>query len=250
MENNASQKNKQVRPLFGRFIKDNLPALFIILITLLITLLLGGLMEVFPVRYMQQIVNELITNATFTKVLRLVGLWHGCRIVGSIANFYSGSYTGKTASKCGGYFRETIFNRITNSYYWDRKAASTADVTTRLINDASELGDVIIKPLYVVGKNLLIFLWFVIFLAQIDWILLLVCIPLGVIMLALGSANAKKSRSVVREIRIHETKLARVILESLGAAKEMIVYKFGHTQSLAFKKDKEIVVDAQADGLG
>ena len=242
--NNIPQKNEQVKPLFRKFVRQNFPALLIIAITLV----LGGLMEVFPVRYMQQIINGLIESAPFTTILALVGLWYGCRILGAVANYASGYLAGKIASKCGGYFRQIIFNRIVNSYYWDRESASTADVTTRLINDASELGDLIIQPLYLVGKNLIIFLWSVIFLAQIDWVLLLVCIPLGGVMLLLGSANAKKSRNVIQKIRLHETKLTKVILETLKAAKEMVIFKFGAHQSRIFEKNNEIVVDAQTKG--
>lgn len=245
MKNKSSQKNEQVRPLFGRFIRSNLPVLLVILGALV----LGGFMEVYPAKYMQQIVNGLITNAvSFSMILGLVGLWYGCRVVGAIANFYSGYFTGKISSSCGGYFRKIIFDRIINSYCWDRNNASTADVTTRVINDASELGDVIIRPLYVVGKNLFIFSWSVLFLVQIDWILLLACIPLGVIMLVLGGAIAEKSRIVVRKIKIHETKLAKVILESMTAAKEMIIYRFGNHQSREFNEYSETVIEAQIKG--
>lgn len=244
MESDLSIKKEQVKPLFREFIRKNLPALLIISITLV----LGGLMEVFPVRYMQQIINGLIGGAPFTAILGLVGFWYGCRILGALANYGSGCLTGKIASKCGGFFRQIIFNRIVNSYYWDRENASTADVTTRLINDASELGDLIIKPLYIVGKNLFIFLWSVIFLAQIDWLLLVICIPLGGIMLLLGSANASKSRNVIQKVKRHETKLTKVILETLSAAKEMVVFNFGAHQNRAFAKNNEIVIDAQTRG--
>ena len=244
MKKDFSSKKDQVKPLFREFIRKNLPALLIISITLV----LGGLMEVFPVRYMQQIINGLIGSAPFTAILGLVGLWYGCRILGALANYGSGYLTGKIAAKCGGFFRQIIFNRIVNSYYWDRENASTADVTTRLINDASELGDLIIQPLYIVGKNLFIFLWSVIFLAQIDWLLLLVCIPLGGVMLLLGSANARKSRNIIQKVRLHETKLTKVILETLNAAKEMVVFNFGAHQSRTFEKSNEVVIDAQTRG--
>jgi ABC-type multidrug transport system fused ATPase/permease subunit len=90
MKNINPNNKSRIKPLFREFIKQNLPALLVIVITLL----LGGFLEVFPVRFMQQIVNELITEVSFTKILRLVGLWYGCRVLGSLANFISGYFTG------------------------------------------------------------------------------------------------------------------------------------------------------------
>ncbi|MGV8050426.1 MAG: ABC transporter transmembrane domain-containing protein [Anaerolineaceae bacterium] len=238
------KKNRNVAPLFSEFIKRNKFILSVIIVTLII----GGMMEVFPATYMQRIVDGLIDQTPFSEILSLVALWYGCRLVGSIANYCSGFLTGKIAARCGRFFRDLIFTRIIKSYYWDRNIDSTSDVTTRVLNDASEIGDVIIKPLFIVGKNLTIFIWSVIFLARIDWILLLTCVPLGFVMLFLGGKIATKSKKVVKDVKIQETKLTKVIIETMGAIEDIIIYGFGSHQLQKFKKSSESVETAQIEG--
>lgn len=236
--------NLEVKRILKQFCQGHL----ILILVMLVSLIMSGLMEIYPIKYMQAVIDGLNQQSLFQDLIVNIVLWYGFRIIGSLMGFISGYLAGKIGATLGGRFRMALFERLERSKYMSLHQGMTAEAVTRVLNDVHDLGNVLIRPIYTVGKNISIFFWAVYFLARIDLPLLLVCVSLGIVMLVVGGVVAKKNRSVWKENKSYQTKIADSLLETLAGAREILIFSFWDRQNEIFDKSNRGVVNSQING--
>ena len=172
-----------------RILADFGRAHYLILIGLFLALGLGGLMEAFPVGLMQAAIDHILAGSNFKSILMIIALWYGCRLISSVAGFISGWLAGMTGANLGNKFREILFEHLQRANFLQLEKVSSSEAITRTLSDVNDLGKLVTKPLILIGRNVFIFIWSLIFLMRIDWVLLLACIPLGFLMLVAAGNN-------------------------------------------------------------
>lgn len=236
------KNNALVIDILLNFMKKNL----FMLILLLSVLILSGFAEVFPVKYMQKIVDMLMAGSEFKSILILIVTWYSFRIIMSISGFVAGWISGVLGSKLGKVFRELLFARIKNSEFINLSEASSSETVTRTLEDVHDLGNLIVKPITMVGRNLFIFVWSFIFLFQIDRVLLMSSLPLGILMLAVGKWVSKLSYGVWKIQKMYQTKIVSCLMESVSACREIILFSLWNRQENQFDEYNKGVSDAQS----
>ena len=236
--------NLEVKRILEQFGQSHI----MLILAMLVSLITSGLMEIYPIKYMQAIVDSLNGQSVFKEIIVDIAFWYGFRLVGALTGFISGYLAGKIGATLGGNFRRALFERLEHSSYMALRKGMAAEAVTRTLNDVHDLGNALIRPIYVVGKNMAIFVWALYFLARIDWILLLVCIPLGVVMLVVGGMVAKKNKAVWKENKLFQTKIADSLFETLAGAREILIFNFWNRQNERFDRNNRGVVNSQING--
>jgi len=209
---------KPLRNITTEFISRNKLALFM----LFVFLLLASFFEIYPVLFMQQILDGLTQSFEFSTLLLLLIYWYGCRIFGALFSALSGRVSSSLSSKYNRCIRKAIFDKITLSSYAVAEDKSAAENIYTSIDDVNSLGSAILAPIQYMAQNLFIFIWATIYLIKLDYVLYLTCVPLGVVMWYFGNIVSKKTKKNEDKKRSAESGVAEVINGFFSGSREVL----------------------------
>ncbi|HEY3316246.1 MAG TPA: ABC transporter ATP-binding protein [Bacillota bacterium] len=198
------------------------------------SLIIGGLLEAFPVGLMQQAVDTIARSSKWSLVVGLVGAWYACRLARSAASLISGVLAGKIGSGLGNEVSQAMFRRLRETSFMRLKAASSSETVSRAVTDSLELGNALTRPLVTIGEGAFIFIWSFAFLARIDALLLAACLPLGVLMLLAGRWVSTLNRKTQFRHKDFRTRAVDCLLETLSGYREIMIFNLWGHQSRVF----------------
>lgn len=158
-----------------------------------VALVLSGFLEVFPVKFMEETIDRIMQGRSLRDILYLIILWYGFRLVGCFSNYAADLLGGYAGVNIGKEIRSMIFSKISSASATDIERASASETVSRIFNDIPDLGFLITKPIVIIGRNLFIFLWAFVLLLKLDYVLLIACLPLGLIMLFVSQWVSKRN---------------------------------------------------------
>lgn len=209
---------KQLRNITTDFALKNKFALFM----LFVFLLLASFFEIYPVLFMQRILDGLTQSIDFVTILLLLVYWYGCRQIGALFSALSGRMSSSLSSKYSRLIRKAIFDRIALSSYAVAEDKSAAENIYTSIDDVNSLGSAILSPIQYMAQNLFIFIWATVYLIKLDYILYLTCVPLGVVMWFLGNVVSRKTKNNEVIKRTIESNIAEIINGFFSGAREIL----------------------------
>ena len=127
---------KSLRNITTEFVSKNKLALFM----LFVFLLLASFFEIYPVLFMQRILDGLTQSIDFVTILLSLVYWYGCRLIGALFSTLSGRMSSSLSSKYSRRIRRAIFDRITLSSYAVAEDKSAAENIYTSIDDVNSLG--------------------------------------------------------------------------------------------------------------
>ncbi|MBS3938648.1 MAG: ABC transporter ATP-binding protein [Peptococcaceae bacterium] len=216
------------------FILQFLRTRFSICVLLFLSLIASALLEIYPVKYMSQIIDHIGLGSEYGYIIMSVVMWYGLRVLGALMNYCSSYMSVYLSTMLGAELRDMIFDRIRKSDLLQIAAQTSAGTLTRFVNDVQDIGNLIIGPATFVGKHLFVFIWACIFLYRIDYVLLLSCIALGILMLFVGHWAAKKNKVIWKNQKQHTDYLASTIIESIAGARDILLTKTWDRQAASF----------------
>lgn len=209
---------KLLRNITTEFVSKNKFALFM----LFVFLLLASFFEIYPVLFMQRILDGLTQSINFVTILLLLIYWYGCRLIGALFSALSGRMSSSLSSKYSRRIRKAIFDRITLSSYAVAEDKSAAENIYTSIDDVNSLGSAILSPIQYMAQNLFIFIWATVYLIKLDYVLYLTCVPLGVVMWFFGNVVSRKTKNNEVKKRTVESNVAEVINGFFSGAREVL----------------------------
>jgi ABC-type multidrug transport system fused ATPase/permease subunit len=215
------------------------------LVALVAALGIAGLMEAYPIRFMQSAIDTLSTGGPWTTVLGLVGLWYACRLAGSLALFGSTVISGAVSAELSRQVRRFVFDRLKTAGLERVESIGTSETLSRAVIDASNMGEIITKPLILVGRHAFIFAWSVVFLFRMDATLLGLCLLLALVMLVAGKWVSGASRQSVEKHRTFQTQAIDTLLETVKAYRDIAVFNLWPRQTRVFSQANDGVASAQ-----
>lgn len=209
---------KSLRNITTEFVSKNKLALFM----LFVFLLLASFFEIYPVLFMQRILDGLTQSIDFVTILLSLVYWYGCRLIGALFSTLSGRMSSSLSSKYSRRIRRAIFDRITLSSYAVAEDKSAAENIYTSIDDVNSLGSAILSPIQYMAQNLFVFIWATVYLIKLDYILYLMCVPLGVVMWFFGNVVSRKTKNNEVIKRTVESNVAEVIDGFFSGAREVL----------------------------
>lgn len=201
-----------------KFVSKNI----LTLIMLFVFLLLASFFEIYPILFMQEILDGLTKSSEFTTLFLPLAYWYGCRIFGAMFSALSGRMSALLSSKYSRYVRKAIFDKITLSSYSITEDKSAAENIYTSIDDVNSLGAAILSPIQYMAQNLFVFIWATTYLIKVDYVLYLVCVPLGVVMWLFGNVVSQKSKKNEDERRSLESGVAEIINGFFSGSREIL----------------------------
>jgi len=212
---------------------------------LFVALVLSGFLEVFPVKFMEQTIDRIMQGGSLRDILYLIVLWYSFRLVGCFCNYAADLLGGYAGVNIGKEARSLIFSRISQANVTDIERASASETVSRILDDIPDLGFLITKPMVIIGRNLFIFLWAFVLLLQLNYVLLLACLPLGVIMLFVSQWVSKRNKTAWEKQKEFNSAAVRSVLEALTAWREISVFNLWHMQSRTFDETNKKLAESQ-----
>lgn len=236
-----ASETPSLRPVLADCLKQKRRLLF----WLFLALLAGGAMEAYPVRLMQRALDTIIAYGSWRAVLSLVVMWYGCRLLGAAAQYASGALSGRLGAVLGQAVQSHVFDRMRATSVSRLEALSASEAVARTANDTAELGEVIVRPIRIIGRNSLIFAWSLVFLIQIDAVLLMTCLPLGALMLVVGDRVSRLQKTAAAGHKRHYTRTVACLIETIAASRELAVFNLWDRQTELFRRASEGVAVAR-----
>lgn len=217
---------ESLKILTQKFIKSQLPSI----ITLFIFLLVAAFMEIFPIRFMEEIIDGFSGNMLLSALLISLLYWYLCRVIGSVSETFAGRQAARFSSVFSDKIRLELYERITNSQFHIIEQANVSENIGAAIDDANKIGNAIVAPIKYTAQNAFTFIWASYFLIKIDYILYFTCIPLGIIMWLIGDAISKKTLDNQKKKREMESEVTQLYLNLFGGVKEIFTLKTARQQ--------------------
>ena len=213
--------------------------------SLFVALVLSGFLEVFPVKFMQETIDRIIQGGNLREILYLIFLWYSFRLVGCFSNYAADLLGGYVGVNIGTEIRSMIFSRISSASIKDIERASASETVSRVFNDIPDLGLLIIKPMVIIGRSLFIFLWAFVLLLQLNYVLLIACLPLGGIMLVVSRWVSKRNKTAWGKQKEFNSVAVGSVLEALTAWREISVFNLWHLQRKTFDETNKKLAESQ-----
>jgi len=234
------EQNELKKFLMSFFIKK-----WWIFASLFIALVLSGFFEVFPVRFMEETIDRIMQRGNPQNILYLIILWYSFRLVGCLSNYIADLLGGYAGVNIGKEVRSMIFSRISSASVTDIERASASETVSRIINDIPDLGFLITRPMVIIGRSLFIFLWAFVLLLQLNYVLLLACLPLGVIMLFVSRWVSKRNKRAWEKQKEFNSAAVRSVFEALNAWREISVFNLWTMQRTTFDETNKKLAESQ-----
>ena len=217
---------ESLEKLTKKFIKSQLPSI----ITLFLFLLVAAFMEIFPIRFMEEIVDGFSNNMLLSALLISLLYWYLCRVIGSVSETFAGRQAARFSSVFSNKIRLELYERIANSQFHIIEQANVSENIGAAIDDANKFGNAIVAPVKYTAQNVFTFIWASYFLIKIDYILYFTCIPLGIIMWLIGDAISKKTLDNQKKKRELESEVTQSYLNLFSGVREIFTLKTARQQ--------------------
>ena len=210
-----------------------------------VALVLSGFLEVFPVKFMEETIDRIMQGRSLRDILYLIILWYGFRLVGCFSNYAADLLGGYAGVNIGKEIRSMIFSKISSASATDIERASASETVSRIFNDIPDLGFLITKPIVIIGRNLFIFLWAFVLLLKLDYVLLIACLPLGLIMLFVSQWVSKRNNRAWEKQKEFNSTAVHSVFEALIAWREISVFNLWNIQRRAFDDANKGLAESQ-----
>ena len=120
-----------------------------------------------------------------------------------------------------------------------------SETVSRIFNDIPDLGFLITKPIVIIGRNLFIFLWAFVLLLKLDYVLLIACLPLGLIMLFVSQWVSKRNNRAWEKQKEFNSTAVHSVFEALIAWREISVFNLWNIQRRAFDDANKGLAESQ-----
>lgn len=208
----------------------------IFLIIFLMGIVFSTLMEIYPLKFMQNILDGLSEGNRFSTIFWLLFCWYMCRLLGALASTVSGFASAALSTKISQTLRSEIFDRVTQSSYSTIEGQSASESIGSIITDVNSIGKTLLSTSQYIIQNVFLFVWATYFLFKTDWVLYLSCVPLGIVMWLAGNLVSKKSQHNHRVRRELETELTDVFLGYFSGAREIFTLGMKNEYMCKFSK--------------
>lgn len=209
---------KKLYQLTTNFVVKNVFAF----IMLFIFILFASFFEIYPVVFMQQIVDGLTQSSGFNALMLLLVYWYACRLCEAMFSALSGRMSASLSSRYSKLLRKSIFDKMSMSTYAITEDKNMAENIYASIEDVNSLGAVILSPIQYIAQNLCIFIWSSAYLIKLDYVLYFFCVPLGIIMWLSGNFVSKKNRRNEEMKKCSESGIADIIGNFFSGLREIL----------------------------
>lgn len=201
----------------------------------LVALGLQGFLEAYPMLIMYRAIKQVMKSGTPHGLLLSVVGWYGCALLAAGFSLIAAYAAARLGTGLGADLRENLHDHIqslSSDFFEDRQ---TGDLLNRSMGDVTEIQHFITAPLTWVGDAIFSFSFAFYFLLRMDWQLAVMCLPVGLLLVAAMYGVAHWIRPLFRRYRETFSEIYNLFSENISGIREIQAFTRESVQSARYR---------------
>jgi len=206
------------------FKKKNL--LFIIF--MIISILMGSLLSLWPIRLIERIVDLAQTGGqeSIQYILILGGWYLFAQFMGALFNSLSRYLSAYLQNKIGVQIQNELYQKLLRVSIVNLQSKNSLEITNTLVEDSEFISNNLVNPISRLFTAIVSFIIGLAFMLAIDYRLTLIILPCGLISMISARAIKNKSEKNIRERREKSSYLWKIFAEGIKGIMPIRLYRF------------------------